>query len=821
MGILFVYNTKLKGVSTILFFFSVMAGSFAQTVKLDWVNAMPGNSYDVCRAIVLDDDNNVYATGFYSTTVDFDPGPGIANLSSVNAEDIFLAKYAPDGSLVWAKSIGDFRYQAANAIALDSARNIYITGIFFGTTDFDPGPGVANLVSNGNEDIFVCKYDRFGNFIWARSFGGPTNEFCNSIKLDKAGNIYFNGYFENVADFDPGPGTYNLTSTGAADIFICKISPFGNLIWARSIGGPLADAAFSIGLDEQNNVYSTGFFWSTADFDPGPGTFNLTSPASGDGFILKLDANGNFIKAGRMGGSSRVRCISLKLDETGHMYVTGQFDGDAEFDINGGGAVISSAIDDEDLFIAKYDLDFNLAWVKHITGSSYQKVFALETDANQDIYFTGHYHGTVDFDPGPGELLLTAEGDPDIFVVKFNKDGELSWLAKATGPFYGSGYALQVDKENNVIVGGTFEGTIDFDSGPDEYKLSSAGESEIFLKKLRQCPDAAQQQIMNVNACSAFTLHNKTFDSSGVYTVNLLNAAGCDSIIITLNLTINRLSHTVDANICQGDYYLAAGGLQSRSGIYYDTLTTQAGCDSVIITRLTVWEKPKPNLGKDRNICAGETIMLTPGVFDSYLWQDSSTAPQFTVSMPGTYQVTVSNQFNCKGTDRLVIREVAPKPAGFLPGNQNLCSGNVLKLQVPGFKSYTWNDGSTSPSLDIRIGGTYFLAVTSFDNCTGTDTISINEVNCIPIGIPNAFTPNNDGNNDLFRPTINTEITSYELQVFNRSGRLIYRTTTYGEGWDGRFKGQPADAGNYIYRVSFRDAAGKPFYRTGNVLLIK
>ena len=114
---------------------------------------MKGNSFDVCQAVTTDADGNIYTTGYFSTTVDFDPGPGVFNLTSVNAEDIFLTKYDSTGKLVWAKSMGDFRYQAGYAITLDSAKNIFITGIFFGSLDFDPGPGVTTLSSVGNEEI--------------------------------------------------------------------------------------------------------------------------------------------------------------------------------------------------------------------------------------------------------------------------------------------------------------------------------------------------------------------------------------------------------------------------------------------------------------------------------------------------------------------------------------------------------------------------------------------------------------------------------------------------------------------------------------------
>ncbi len=810
---------RVFAITGLLLFFSLSV--LPQSAKPDWAISMAGNSYDACKAIALDDAGNVYATGYFSTTVDFDAGPGVFNLSVVNAEDAYLAKYDPAGNLVWAKTIGDFRYQAGNALTLDASGNIYVTGIFFGTTDFDPGPGVANLISAGNEDIFVSKYDNTGNFIWAKRFGGPTNEFCNTIKLDEAGNIYINGYFENTADFNPGTGVYNLVSAGATDIFICKLNSEGIFQWARQIGGPSADVAFDIDLDEQNNVYSTGFYLATVDFDPGPGAFFLTSPGSGDGYILKLTSSGGFMGAARLGGNSRVRCSSLKLDKTGHVYVTGHFDGEADFDPGIGSFVLSSPVDDDDLFIGKYDLNLNLVWVKQVGGPSFQKVFDIDTDDAGNIYTTGHYNGTADFDAGPAEKKLTALGDPDIFVLKMNAAGEFRWVAQATGPFYGSGYSLKVDKANNIYVGGTFEGTKDFDPGPAELKRTSAGQSEMFIQKLRQCPDAAVTQTLNITACTSYQLNNDVYDSTGTYTHLVLNAMGCDSIIITLNLTIFRIINNVAAAICEGEFYVAGGMQQTTSGIYYDTLTTATGCDSVIVTRLTLREKPKPVLGADRNICEGQSILLDPGNFETYLWQDLSATQQYTVTNPGTYLVTVTNAFNCKASARVIIRDFVKPPSNFLPASQDLCSGNVFKINVPGYKSYAWSTGASTRNIEIRKAGNYVLNVTSFDNCVGTDTLTIREITCVPIGIPNAFSPNGDGRNDLFKPIINSEIQDYQARIYNRAGQLIFQTKDYTAGWDGRFKGQQQSSGNYIYQVSFRNVDGKLFEYKGNVLLMR
>lgn len=792
-----------------------------QSAKLVWANQMKGSSFDVCQALALDAAGNVYVTGYFSTTTDFDPGTGVFNLQSLNAEDIFLAKYRPDGSLVWAKSIGDFRYQAGYSITLDSTGNIYMTGIFFGSLDFDPGPGVSTLSSAGNEDVFICKFNNNGDFIWARKIGGPSNDFSNAVVVDRNGNIYFNGYFDGTSDFDPGTGNFNMTSVGSTDIYICKLSSAGNFIWARQIGGLASEGAYSIGLDAQNNVYTTGFFWGTVDFDPGPGNFNLTSNGFGDGFILKLNPGGNFVRAGSMGGNGRVRCNNLKFANTDAIYVTGYFDGNTDFDIGPASNILSSSIGDEDIFIVKYDLNFNLLWAKQITGPSFQRSIALDVDADDNVYATGHYNGSADFDPGPGNRTLIATGDPDIFVLKLNKAGEFVWVAHGTGSFYGSGYALKVDKQNNIYVAGTFEGTKDFDPGPDEYKLTSAGESEIFIEKLRQCANAAITTDLTINTCTAYTLNGYTYDSSGNYTNVLLNDMGCDSIITNLNLTITRATNNITANICQGQAYFAGGKMQTKTGIYYDTVKTVNGCDSVIITNLTVNQLPRPNLGTDRNLCQGQNLLLNPGQFNSYLWQDNSTQATYSVSTPGTYRVTVTNQFNCAATARVTIRRVVSPPVGFLPADQQLCTGDVLKLKVPGYRNYSWSTGAMEPGIEIRNAGTYSLIVTDFNNCIGSDTVTITQTTCIPISIPSAFTPNNDGKNDLFRPIINVAINNYHLQIFNRSGQLIFRSKNIEEGWDGRFKGQPLDPGTYIYHISISREDGNVSEHKGAVLVIR
>jgi len=813
----------MKAFFTIFIFSLILPGTVhCQTAKLAWAKQYAGPSYDAGQAIALDAAGNIYATGYFSATADFDPGPGVYNLTSSAAEDIFITKSAPDGSLIWAKSIGDFRYQAGYAITLDAAGSIYVTGIFFGTVDFDPGPGESKLSSAGNEDVFILKLDNNGNYKWAKKFGGPTNDYSNAIILDNAGNIYLNGYFDGTSNFDTDGGVYNLTSHGATDIYVCKLNSSGSLLWADDMGGTSSDAVYGIGLDNQGNVYSTGFFFGTADFDPGPGVANLQATGFGDGVIFKLSGAGNLVWANRLGGTKQVRCNSLKVDPaSGYLYIAGYFDGDEDFDPGPGTSILAAPVDEEDVFVAKYDLNCNLKWVKQLGGPSFQEAYAIDVDDAGNVYTTGFFDVSADFDPGPGNYTLVASGIPDAFVSKLNAAGDFEWAVQASGIFFEGGYSLKVNKTGDVYVLGTFNGTTDFDPGSETYDLTAAGQSEVFMLKLRQCYNVPLNSTMNITACRAYTLNNKTYDSSGTYLQSVLNAAGCDSILINLHLTINRSANTINKNICQGSTWFAGGKLQNKTGVYYDTLQTAAGCDSVVITHLTVNANPQPVLGTDRNLCAGQSLILNPGIFQSYRWQDNSTQSTYTVAAPGTYSVTVTDNNSCSATAQIKIKKLVVPPAGFLPADKALCTGNVLPLQIPGYKKYLWEDGSTSVSKEIRKPGTYILTVTDFDDCPGTDTLHITATDCIIAGIPNVFTPNNDGLNDLFRPVINTEITHYRLQVFNRAGRKIFESGLYTKGWDGTYKQQPQPAGAYVYQMEFADGGGRNYIYSGTVTLLR
>ena len=241
--------------------------------------------------LAVDGAGNVFVTGGFFGTADFDPGPGVTSLTSNGSFGMFLAEYDPLGNLVLAFKVGAAGGLARGfGVAVDGASNVFVTGVFAGNAaNFDPGPGVNNLANNG-PDMFLAKYDSLGNLVFAFNVGSSTDiDEGSGVGVDGAGNVLVTGEFTGTADFDPGPGVTNLTSNGGGDLFLAKYDTLGNLVFAFNVGSSNFDEGFGVAVDGAGNVLVTGLFGGTADFDPGPGVNNLTSNGGGDLFLAKYN----------------------------------------------------------------------------------------------------------------------------------------------------------------------------------------------------------------------------------------------------------------------------------------------------------------------------------------------------------------------------------------------------------------------------------------------------------------------------------------------------------------------------------------------------
>ncbi len=478
-----------KNITKSIFMIASIWGTtlFAQGPTFHWANGIGGGGYDDSRSVTVDNAGNVYATGSFDSIVDFNPGTTTFNLTSAGAGDIFVTKFNSSGTFVWAKRFGGTADDGGRSVKTDANGNVYVTGQFQGTTDFDPNEGTFNLTAAGNADIFVVKLDVHGNLVWAKQLGGTSTDIGYSIAVDAGGNVFTSGYFTNTADFDPGAGTVSLNAPGSWDIFISKLDAAGNYVWAKQIGGSSNDASYALTLDPAGNIYTTGTFFGTADFDPGAGVFNLVANGTtwGDIFVSKLDNAGNFVWASQMGGIDYDEGHSIGIDAQGNVYTAGIFSLTADFDPSAATSNMVSA-GGKDIFVSKLDASGNFVWAKQMGGNNQDWCSSMAVDAAGNVYTTGYFTSIADFNPGGGTNNLTSAGDWDAYISKLDNSGSFLWVKQIGSIIQETGQSIAIDNNGNLYTSGNFSGTVDFNPGSGAYNLAYVASQDVFLLKLKQ-----------------------------------------------------------------------------------------------------------------------------------------------------------------------------------------------------------------------------------------------------------------------------------------------------------------------------------------------
>lgn len=409
----------MKKIILLWFICLLILNTKGQTYK--WSKSFGGPNYDIGKSIVIDKSKNVYCTGTFETSADLDPSLAVNQVISNGNWDIFISKFDSSGQFIWGKSIGGIGLDRVFSIACDSQNNIYITGGFHGTVDFDPNFSVSNITTIGVEDIFVAKYDSNSNLIWIKHVG----EFGHggvgtSIIVDNSNHLLITGIFGVNIDFDPGPNI-DLLTANASDIFVWKLDLNGNHVWAKNMGGPNDDEGESISVDSFGNIYTTGLFRFTADFNP---SSNIDTLVAGNEaiFVSKLDSNGNYIWAKGFAYSGANIGFGISNDKNGNVLVTGQFVGTVDFDPSSNAFPLTSN-GNSDIFIIKLDPNGNLKWVYNFGGTSSDFGAKIAIDSLCNVYTTGSFSGSIDFDPNLGIYNLVSLNSSSIFISKLDSNG--------------------------------------------------------------------------------------------------------------------------------------------------------------------------------------------------------------------------------------------------------------------------------------------------------------------------------------------------------------------------------------------------------------
>ena len=355
-----------------------------------------GVQCDGSFGIAVDSAGNSYITGAFIGTAHFGTTTLTAKGSALN---LFVAGVDKDGQFTWAVSASTTSYSGGHGITIDSMGNICVTGSVEGAASF----GNTSLSPLGKADVLVAKLGPDGQVSWARSAGGPFDDWGNAVAVDSTGNSYVTGTFEDTARF----GTLSLAAKSSKDVYVVKLDPHGHFLWARSAGGTSDDWGTGIAAGSSGNVLITGLFEGTVSF----GATTLTATQwSDDAFVAGLNKDGKYLWATPAMGSFGSWGSSIVLDGAGNGYVTGTFGEKAVF-----GATTLTPRGNEDVFVAHIDQVGRFLWARSAGGSGADTVsHGVALDSAGGVLVTGYFKGSPEF----GSTTLSARGVRDMFVAK-------------------------------------------------------------------------------------------------------------------------------------------------------------------------------------------------------------------------------------------------------------------------------------------------------------------------------------------------------------------------------------------------------------------
>lgn len=592
--------------------------------NFEWANGFEGSFTVLSEDVAVDNDGNSYVCGHFGGNIDTDPNDTEPPHQTMGTNDIFIAKFNPEGKQLWTKFIGGASIDEAFSIDLDFNNNVYVTGSFNQTVDFDPGFGVFNMdASNGKG--FLLRLDTHGEFIWAKQFGSSSTMFPTAMDVKANEALYIAGYFAGTGDFDPGPEVVELSPLGGLDLFFMKLDLGGNLMWAQRRGGSQSDYAHGIAADNYGNVYATGSYYGSIDFNPGASGGNLTSAGffdNSDIYVYKFTSDGDYVWARDFGGEYTDRGQDITTDGIGNVYVTGYFSGNMTIETVFGDETLSHSTSSNDGFILKlysealawWDDDDDEGYVQWVddfgSGSSNREGYGVATDVAGNVYYTGVSDGNISM------VSRTPEGS---FIDQYY----------LPSPGSEQGNAVATDWQGNVYLTGFHRETTDFVDGSPEYELTALNNADGFLVKLKNCSDNTYE-LVEEEVCEEFTFNDgeteHVWTSTGVYSVPGMNPDGCGHLT-TFELSFNYGPTRSDSiSVCNSFESPSGNDTWIQSGTYVDIVNNPAGdCDSIVTIYLDVINPP---MDKHVFTCSEYTspfsgTSYSPGNFMEYFDADS------------------------------------------------------------------------------------------------------------------------------------------------------------------------------------------------------
>ena len=739
-----------------------------------------------------------------------------------------------DPKLVWATFLGGGNFEALRSLDSDPSGNIFGVG---STTSVNfPVKNAGTYfygTKNGASDVVILKFNGSGGLLWSTYYGGNDVDISRAINIDAAGNVFLSGCTASSNFPTQNAGTYfdNTFNAGVLsfDVFILKFDNSGNCLWATYYGGSASQSGFGLSIDATGNVFVTGNTKSV-DFptqDGGTyfdGVFNdgILSSTTEDAFILKFDNSGKRLWATYYGGKKAEDSFGCCVDAAGNVFVTGRTQS-FDFATQDAGTYydgIHNANGSYDAFILKFDNSGNRLWATFYGGnSSDESGMCLRTDAAGDIFVTG-YTWSSDFPTQNAGTYFDGilGGAADAFILKFDTNGNRLWAT-----YYGGsgidGYSnlegfdnMEIDGCGNVYVTFDTESTdiTKVDPGCGSYYDGSfgGGTNDIFITR---------------------------FSNSGI--LQWASYFGYNKEDYYEPIAISRFDgKTLFLGGVLGVYFSGTGLPLTNpgGGAYYDA-SPNGSYDSFIAKFTPTIPTYIKNTVYPACVCNGSAAINVCGIPPfNYAWSTgiqtfsvTSAADTITGLCTGNYWVEVTDADCNKDTVYYTLIDTAVPKAN--AGNDlAITKGFGTVLNGSGGVNYFWAPSAglscttcQNPTATPMQTTTYYLTVTDDNGCTDIDSVTVTvEINCNDLFIPNAFSPNGDGENDIFY--INGGcIKTFLLHIYDRWGEKVFQTDNINTGWNGSYHGKQMNAGVFFLNMEAIFINGDVFSEKKNLTLIK
>ncbi len=374
----------------------------------------------------------------------------------------------------WAIGLGGEGFDDVDDFIVDDAGNIYLTGDFDNIVDFDPGEGEKLIDPAGGTDGYILKLDGDQNFVWVRHLDGVerSEQLPASIALDADGGILVSGEFTDQTNFNP-LGSDGVVDAVGRDGYLVKFDNDGTFQWVYHLAGARETEVLSVSVDKNNDYYITGFYEGIVEF--GDGVVSQSVANDEDIFLQKLSSSGEILWSKFLGSDENERGQYV-LAHGDHLYFTGYYKGQIDFDTDEGEAVINSLDGSSDAFIQKMTLDGDHLWIRSFGGSSIDEGIAIAIDSEENVLLGGDYLSTVYFNEDQSIFFENIIGAG--FLLKLSPMGDLTWVKAVRAPG-----ALAIDPQDNIYTVGSFEKPFDFDPSEDELILEGVNGTNGFLQK--------------------------------------------------------------------------------------------------------------------------------------------------------------------------------------------------------------------------------------------------------------------------------------------------------------------------------------------------